>query len=382
MKFLSFKILALCILLPPVLYVSSALFIEHRLQRQFIREIENKYIGDARPVLEGSVRLKEVVNRNISAYLKGQKLIPLGIRVTVTITTKTGRVLYPADFETEENPPLVPNPSEVAAENFALMNEGIDLKVDTRFEHNRLLSNGILALCLFISVLILYLHFRTVSGKAKIEEQERAFEISRLRELETENTRQLKALQQERKSLQSEFEGLKEIMADEKKKAERNEDDLIEEIESLEARLEENLARQDDQQQEIVELEGKIRQFEQGRLKVVKHKTRESDSVKKRFNTLYKNLSINNRAVGGYLDLNEELKLKAEEIIHQLNDNPDLVTIKRKVFGGKGHKTVLEVVFGYKGRLYFRNTGDKQIEVLAIGTKNTQARELEFLSKL
>jgi hypothetical protein len=39
---------------------------------------------------------------------------------------------------------------------------------------------------------------------------------------------------------------------------------------------------------------------------------------------------------------------------------------------------VLEVLFGYKGRLYFRNTRDKQVEVLAIGTKNTQSRELEF----
>jgi hypothetical protein len=52
------------------------------------------------------------------------------------------------------------------------------------------------------------------------------------------------------------------------------------------------------------------------------------------------------------------------------------------VFGGKGHKTVLEVIFGYKGRLYFRNNKEKGIEVLASGTKNTQARELEFLAKL
>ena len=52
------------------------------------------------------------------------------------------------------------------------------------------------------------------------------------------------------------------------------------------------------------------------------------------------------------------------------------------MFGGKGQKTVLEVLFGYKGRLYFRNSKESGIEVLAIGTKNTQARELEFLAKL
>ena len=76
------------------------------------------------------------------------------------------------------------------------------------------------------------------------------------------------------------------------------------------------------------------------------------------------------------------MKIKAEEVIHQLNENPSLVTIKRKVFGGKGQKTVLEVIFGYKGRLYFRNTKEQRVEVLAMGTKNTQARELEFLARL
>ena len=58
------------------------------------------------------------------------------------------------------------------------------------------------------------------------------------------------------------------------------------------------------------------------------------------------------------------------------------MTIKRKVFGRKGQKTVFEVVYAYKGRLYFRNLKDNQIEVLAIDTKNTQAKELEFLAGL
>jgi len=44
--------------------------------------------------------------------------------------------------------------------------------------------------------------------------------------------------------------------------------------------------------------------------------------------------------------------------------------------------TKIEVIFSYKGRLYFRNTKDQRVEILAVGTKNTQARELEFLAKL
>ena len=113
-----------------------------------------------------------------------------------------------------------------------------------------------------------------------------------------------------------------------------------------------------------------------------KQKTKAADAARKRFATLYKKLTVHERAVSGYLDLNEDMKIKAEEVIHQLNEDPAKVTIKRKVFGRKGHETVFEVIFAYKGRLYFRNSKEKQVEILAIGTKNTQSRELEFLSNL
>jgi hypothetical protein len=76
------------------------------------------------------------------------------------------------------------------------------------------------------------------------------------------------------------------------------------------------------------------------------------------------------------------MRIKGEEVIHQLNEDPSLVTIKRKVFGKKGRQTVLEVVYGYKGRLYFRKTGEGRIEVLAVGTKNSQQKDLEFLNNL
>jgi hypothetical protein len=382
MRFLSFKILAFCILLPPVLYIGSALFIERHFHNQLSREIENCYIGDSRPLLDGSLSLKEVINKNISTYLADKSIVHLGLNVKVTVSSKAGKILYPAEYEQESNPALVRDPARVAAENFQLMNEGLVLDVDTRFEHNRFLSNGILAFCVFLSILILYLHYRTAAGKAQTEAHEKNIEIRRLQQLEKGNTQQLQVLRQERQSLEAQFEALKASLADEKKKAERNEDDLIEEIETLEAKLKDNLARQSSQNLEIVALEEKIRQTGQGQQKPAKPKTRSSDSVKKRFKALYKKLSVNDRAIDGFMDLNEELRIKAEEIIHQLNEAPDRVTVKRKVFGGKGQKTVLEVAFGYKGRLYFRNTGERQVEVLAIGTKNTQARELEFLSRL
>jgi hypothetical protein len=40
------------------------------------------------------------------------------------------------------------------------------------------------------------------------------------------------------------------------------------------------------------------------------------------------------------------------------------------------------VVFAYKGRLYYRTVPGNRIEVLVIGTKLTQTRDLTFLDKL
>jgi hypothetical protein len=380
MRFLSFKILALCILLPPILYITAALLIERYVHERYAREIEETYIGDPQPLLQGSLPLKQAISKNIDRFLQSKSLVALGVGVDVSVSTKNGQILYPAAFEPADEAPLISDPAAVAAENFTLMNEGIAVDVEIRFEHNRLLSNGILITSILLSLLVLFFHYRYAARKAAIEDREKSLEIDRLQKLETENIRQLDALAQERENLQSELEVLKEIFSDEQKRVERDEDDLIEEIESLERKLERNIALRDTQQQEISALKEKIESYPKSKRPTRKAKA--ADTVKRRFSVLYKNLAISDRAVSGYTDLNEELKLKAEEVVYQLNADPDSVTIKRKVFGGKGHKTVLEVIFGYKGRLYFRNTQEQRVEVLAIGTKNTQARELEFLARL
>ena len=90
---------------------------------------------------------------------------------------------------------------------------------------------------------------------------------------------------------------------------------------------------------------------------------------------------MHDRAIEGFVELTEEMKIKAEEMVHQLNDDPKMVQIKRKVFGKKNRETVFEVIFAYKGRLYFRNISGNRVEVLVIGTKLTQNKDLAFLDK-
>jgi hypothetical protein len=200
--------------------------------------------------------------------------------------------------------------------------------------------------------------------------------------MESENTKKMESLQTERENLNTQIKKLRTVLEDQKRKSDRNEDDLIEEVEALEGKLSENLSLQNTQMAEIERLRDSIQGDKKGRQKDDRQKVKASDSVKKRFSTLYKNITIHDRAISGFVDLNEDLKIKAEEVIHQLNDDPAVVTIKRKVFGRKGHQTVFEVIFAYKGRLYFRTTKDRRVEVLAVGTKNTQARELDFLARL
>jgi hypothetical protein len=82
------------------------------------------------------------------------------------------------------------------------------------------------------------------------------------------------------------------------------------------------------------------------------------------------------------LDLEEDMQLKAEEVIHTLNQDCGKVPVKRKVFSGKGALSVVESEFAHRGRMYWRRNASGKVEVLVIGTKNSQGRDLAHLEAL
>lgn len=383
MRYFSFKILFFCILLPPVLYIISIQTLERYLNEKYAVELENVYMGDTRSLLDGSMRLKDSINDNVNRYLQSKILSTLGLRMDVTVSTKKGKLLYPGVFENDREAIYPGDATLIAAENYDLMNEGLVVKLEAKVEHNKLLSNAILAVYIFLSLLVLYLYYRKATKRILQAEINRSKEMNRLLELEEQTNQKLKSLDRDRGKLTIELNRLKDVLDDEKNKATRNEDELFEEIGALEEKLKQNLELQREQQAEISNLKEQLQEHENERQKTDKKKIKAGQSVAKRFQALYKNISINDRALEGFVELNEDLKIKAEEVIHQLNQDPSQVIIKRKVFIGKrDRKSIMEVIFGYKGRLYFRNLKDSGIEVLAIGTKNTQAREMEFLNKL
>ncbi|MCU0561102.1 MAG: hypothetical protein MUD16_13040 [Desulfobacterales bacterium] len=381
MRFFSIKILVLCTLLPPLLYLLSVLALERQVESRISRQIEEVYTGDPRALLDGSVRLEQALDTNIRQYLGASLLVRHGFAVRVSVATGSGKLLYPSAVDPPGAGPSQPDPQRVAVENFALLSEGLVVQVEARLEHNRLISNAILGAYVFAALAMLLVHYRIAGRKLNLEEDRRRGEIERLAQLERENTAKLADLQSERERLRSEFERVKATMEGERARAERNEDDLIGEIESLETKLNENLGRQSSQEEEIRSLKEKIELLEKEQRREDRGRSKAAAALQRRFATLYKNLAVSERAVDNLLELNEDLRLKAEEVIHQLNSAPDLVVVKRKVFGKKNRETVLEVVFAYKGRLYFRRR-EGRVEVVAVGTKNSQERELEYLSSL
>ena len=392
MKFLSLRILILCILLPPVLYIFSVQSIERHLKGRYANEIEDFYLEDTRPLFEGSIRLKDAINNNINRYIQSKALIALGVKVAITVTSKQNTILYPAVVDAKEASLLPNDAMKIASDNYKLMNEGLVVNVDLVLEHNSLLTNAILGFFIFASILVLSFYYWTGVKKAGQEEMEKNSELFRLKEVEINHADNLKALMKDKKNLISEIKKIKKQLKketikaskneDEMIKASKNEDEMIKEIVALEEKVHNKINFLNERQEEIDALKEKIKLFEKEARKESKQKTKVYNSVRKRLKTLYKNISIDKRAIIGFLDLTEDMKIKSEEIIHKLNENPKLVPIKRKVFSKKGRSTVQEVIFAYNGRLYFRATKNSRIEILTIGTKNTQAKDLEYLDSI
>lgn len=378
MKFFPFKILILSLLLPPFLYFFSVYYLEQRLKARYLEEVKDVYIGDTQSLFDGSISIRNAVDKNITRYLQSKWFLKWGLKLNVVVTTNQGKILFPSIFghPKESLSPL--DPMKIASENYRLLNEGLIVHIGVELEHGKPISILILFAYIGLALFLLYFFTRRAIKNARKAEIERAEMIDRLLEREKRSTEVLKTLGMKRSELKNRYNEIKRELEDEKLKASKNEDGMIEEIVSLEEEINRNIDLQQEQQKEIDELKEKIRKSEGGQERGLKG----TASVTRRFNALYKNITINKKAISGFVNLSEDMKIKCEEVIHQLNENPDYVTIKRKVFSRKSRETVLEVLFAYRGRLYFRTSKDQNVEILTIGTKNTQLKDLEFIDRL
>ena len=381
MRYFPFKTLILCVLLPPFVYVFSIQLLEKTIQARYAEELAATYTGDTRHLFDGSMRLQDAIRENVDAFISSRKLIGWGVRVQVTVKTRDGSYLYPGTYDDPKSDLSVSDSMVVARENFRLLNDGLIKTVVVKIEHNTLISNTILLSCVMVALLVLLLFYRR--GMEMIHEEERARQgiIDGLSNERQKSLEQLERLESQRIGLSEKIDLMRAELYQERKKASATEDEMMDELVALEEKISEDLAQQDQQLQEISRLKEKIQQVEKENEAKIRQRLKGADTVSKRLSSLYKNIIIHDRAIEGFVELTEEMKIKAEEMIHQLNDDPKMVQIKRKVFGKKNRETVFEVIFAYKGRLYFRYISGNRVEVLVIGTKLTQNKDLAFLDK-
>jgi hypothetical protein len=366
--------------MPPILYLATVTWVENSLAGRYEKQIEKICTGDMSRLLEGNVSLKDALYENVESFLDKRSGFEKKIKVVVTIWSKQGQILYPSGFNEDQPTLLGQNQSHLnlAEDNFKILNEGLDIKVSATLDPNSLPSYIILTFLVTLSIGILYTMYLKGVEKAKFEHEINETKWAAMFEREEEYRTKLDSLSDERKEMETRLNEMKNKLAE----VRLSEDGLVEEIVHLEKLIDENSMLQKSQNSEIETLKSLIEKSEGEKKARLKKRIKGHDATEKRFKTLYKNLAFHDRALEGFRDLEEDMKLKCEEIVYLLNSDPDKVIIKRKVFGKKNRETVFEVIFAYNGRLYFRKLKEGSIEVLAVGTKNTQERELEFLDKL
>ena len=382
MRHFPFKTLFLCVLLPPFVYVFSIQLLEKTIQTRYDETLAATYTGDTRYLFDGSVRIQDAIRKNVNAFLSSRKLTRWGVRVEITVKTKDGVYLYPDAYDNSRSAIVELDSIALARENFRLLNDGLIKTVDVKIEHNTLISNLMLLVCVLVALLVLSNAYRRGIKKIHEEELNRQAIIDGLTIDRQKSLSQLNILESQRIHFSEKLDSMKSELEHERQKASATEDEMMDELVELEKKISDNLAQQDHQTIEINDLKEKLRQFEKENEAKNRQHLKGVDAVRKRFSALYKKIAVHDRAIQGLVDLTEEMKIKAEEVVHQLNDDPKTVQIKRKVFGKKNRETVFEVIFAYKGRLYFRKISGNRIEILAIGTKLTQNKDLAFIDNL
>lgn len=385
MKFFPIKIAILCMLVTPFLSIVTVTSYENYLNNSYSYQIQNILIGDSKDILEGSVRLEEQIATNIQNFLTKDWMVQkTGLDIKILVTTNHKKIIYPIYLDVDSLARDINagfDSETIARNNFDSLNSGLVVEIETNLTHGSNIGYIILALYIGVSFFIFLRFYKIGKSKANVEGEQKKELIKNLKKEEKIYKQILNDLEKDRQGLFENIKALNTRHQKDKKKAEINEEELFGEIISLEEKLSSFMELKQNKEIEISELKSKINKYE--RRKGSKNKRIEFDFMIKRFCALYKNIVINRKALSGFLVLSDEQQIKAEEVIHLMDQNPDKITIKRKVFSGKKHRTAcFEVLFAYNGRLYFKKNENSITEILVIGTKNSQTKDMEFLHSL
>ena len=403
MKYFPFKTVLFCIFAIPVFYTMTLVGVEKGLIYLYRDKIEAVLPAGAVSSSDNGFVVGPLVQNSIEKFVKKTPLLErFKLFPAISIHQNSGEFIYVYRMRENVGTPVfhgeyktvvgggesgIPTPKTTENPiarghnpNFDEKGASSDVMMEVMIPlcHNTLLSNLILFFYMLVSCVLFLVFYHRGTLKAEREELRRVGEIRKLRADEQNHIEKLELLKVERGFLAEQLKEVKSEFQERSRRASIAEDELFDEIANLEKKLDENRSDQSDKEQEIGELKEQLEQLE--RRKGGGKKRKLTAILGKRLAILYKNIDMHRKALTGMMDLSDEMQIKAEEVIHQLNDDPASVTVKRKVFAGKKNKTAsFEVLFSYNGRLYFRNLDGNRAEVLIIGTKNSQDKDMEFL---
>ena len=78
----------------------------------------------------------------------------------------------------------------------------------------------------------------------------------------------------------------------------------------------------------------------------------------------------------------ETQRLRAEESLKRLDDDPESAGTRRKVGGLPAGQSIFELGFAGKGRIYYARGRQRPFRVLAIGGKASQKQDLDYLRRV
>ncbi len=321
-----------------------------------------------------------------------------GVSVTVFVLGADGRT--PLYVDSPTLPPLLSlDPAAAAHQAEHLLPPIADVTVSV--PHNSLLAN--LVLVGYAGALVSFLFgfnrrlarreaalFSTALAARQVtaeraEQIERELaqvrsHLSRVEPVEELQQEEIRRLQAERATLQEKLGVLGAREAELRAQAGKALE-LDEERQALESLLEEALRDVTQRDEEIRSLQSSLKRA--ARNAPAGPRTRETELVGRRLRTLYKNLEIDDHAVDDLVALDDEaLKLRAEEAVKRLCDEPDSAAVRRKVGGLPPGLSIFELGFAGKGRIYYTKGEVRRFRVLLVGTKASQKTDLEYLSRL
>jgi len=390
----SFRVYYVAIFVFLLLYLSTIRMLERGLDGHFQAVAERAVV-----VTDLDRPISEQIHEAVSREVRGSRWVRWGgVEVTTLVLGSDGVTwLYVNGREIPQPEGL--GPTDVLRQAIDLLPAQADVSV--ALPHNALLANAVLVLYAGILLQFLYLYTRAEQRRdterleaalsARDETAERTERISaelealraRLGEVEPaerEHGEEIRALQRERRTLQSQIERL--AMREEELRSKADQAvELSQEVRALEDLLEEAGSDLSVKDEEIRELERTLKKASRGG--GGGGRARGSEQMGRRLRTLYKSLQIDDRAVDDMVALRDEgMRLKAEEKLKRLESEAENVSVRRKVGGLPEHLSIFELGFAGKGRIYYTRGSAQRFRILAIGAKNSQDADLEYLRRL